>query len=71
VPFTPYKTFQTSVELIEKLTDLSFSGGSVGQPQSLRRFDPLAQRLSKQAAHDGNPPLLLELTSFDVILLSE
>ena len=73
VPFTLYKTFQTSIEQIEKLTDLSFSGGSVGQAQSLRRFDPLAHRVSRQATQDGSSvePPLRELTSLDDVELAD
>ena len=42
VPFTPYRTFQTTVGEIERLTGLSFSGGRADEIVSLGEFDPLA-----------------------------
>lgn len=41
-PFTPYKTFQTTVGEIERLTGLSFSGGQADAVVPLGTFDPLA-----------------------------
>lgn len=42
IPFTPYKTFQTTVGEIERLTGLTFSGGLADEIVSLGQFDPLA-----------------------------
>lgn len=44
VPFTGYKTYQTTIAEVQRLTGLGFSGGSAAKPQSLRLFDPLAKR---------------------------
>lgn len=72
VPFTPYKTFQTSIEEVEKLTDLSFTGGSIGKPESLRRFDPLAKRVARQITHEGtSEESLRELNSLDDVVLPD
>ncbi len=43
VPFTPYKTFQTTIATIESLTDLSFMCGLGARRVSLKTFDPLAK----------------------------
>ena len=43
VPFTPYKTFQTTIATIESLTDLSFMCGKGARRAPLRTFDPLAR----------------------------
>jgi hypothetical protein len=42
-PFTPYKTFQTTIAAIEKLTQLKFTGSKRSSPMSLSAFDPLTQ----------------------------
>jgi endonuclease G, mitochondrial len=44
VPFTPYKTFQTTIATIESLTDLSFMCGQGAKRVPLKTFDPLAKR---------------------------
>lgn len=41
VPFTPYKTFQTTIAEIERLTGLSFTGGKGAKVVALSGFDPL------------------------------
>jgi hypothetical protein len=72
VSFTPYKTFQTSIEAIEKLTDLSFRGGAIGKPESLRRFDPLTKRVSGRTTRDGtSKEPLRELRSLDDLVLPD
>ncbi len=43
VPFTPYKTFQTTIANIEALTDLSFTCGQGAKRVALKSFDPLAK----------------------------
>lgn len=44
VPFTGYKTYQTTIAEVQRLTGLAFTGGTDAKPQSLRLFDPLAKR---------------------------
>jgi endonuclease G len=43
VPFTPYKTFQTTIANIESLTDLAFTCGKGAARVPLKAFDPLAK----------------------------
>ena len=43
VPFTPYKTFQTTIAAIEKLTQLTFTGTKDAAGLSLSAFDPLTK----------------------------
>ena len=43
VPFTPYKTFQTTIANIETLTDLAFTCGQGAKRIALKAFDPLAK----------------------------
>ena len=43
VPFTPYKTFQTTIANIEALTDLAFTCGQGAKRVALKTFDPLAR----------------------------
>jgi len=43
VPFTPYKTFQTTIANIEALTSLSFTCGQGAKRVALKLFDPLAR----------------------------
>lgn len=50
VPFTAYKTFQTTIAEIQRLTGLSFSGGAETKPQPLAAFDPLAARSATRSA---------------------
>jgi endonuclease G len=47
VPFAPFKTFQVSIQEIERLTGLTFTGG---KGQSLSDFDPLASGPTARAA---------------------
>jgi endonuclease G, mitochondrial len=42
VPFSAFKTYQVSIEEIERLTGLTFKGGATGA-ESLRDVDPLAK----------------------------
>ena len=44
VPFTPYKTFQTTIAAIEKLTQLTFTGTKGSSRIGLSAFDPLTKR---------------------------
>lgn len=44
VPFTPYKTFQTTIAEIERLTQLTFTGSKRSTRVPLSDFDPLAKR---------------------------
>jgi hypothetical protein len=48
VPFTPYKTFQTTIAAIEKLSQLRFIGTKGASRMSLSVFDPLTKRKAKQ-----------------------
>jgi len=50
VPFTPYKTFQTTIAAIEKLTQLTFTGSKGTSRMSLSAFDPLTQHKEKALA---------------------
>ena len=43
VPFTPNKTFQTTIEGVERLTQLTFMGTKGTKRMSLREFDPVAK----------------------------
>lgn len=43
IPFTPYKTFQTTIANIEALTDLTFTCGKGAKRVALKGFDPLAR----------------------------
>jgi len=43
IPFTPYKTFQTTIAEIERLTKLRFSAGQGAKRVPLGGFDPLAR----------------------------
>jgi endonuclease G len=62
IPFTPYKTFQTTIANIEALTDLTFSCGQGAKKVPLKQFDPLA----KTKAVGGYVPI----TSFDDVVVS-
>jgi endonuclease G len=43
IPFTPYKTFQTTIANIESLTGLTFTCGQGAKRVALKSFDPLAK----------------------------
>lgn len=43
IPFTPYKTFQTTIGTIESLTDLTFACSRGARRVTLKTFDPLAR----------------------------
>ncbi len=62
VPFTPYKTFQTTIANIEALTGLSFMCGQGAGRVALELFDPLA----KARAVGGDLPL----ASLDDVVVS-
>jgi endonuclease G len=47
VPFPPFKTFQTTIAAIEKLTQLTFTGSRGTSRMELSAFDPLTQRKEK------------------------
>ena len=44
IPFTPYKTFQTTIAAIEKLSQLTFTGTRGASRMSLGAFDPLTKQ---------------------------
>lgn len=44
VPFTLYKTFQTTIAAIEKLSQLTFTGTKGASRMALSAFDPLTKR---------------------------
>jgi endonuclease G len=66
VPFTPYKTYQTSLAEIERLTGLAFSGGKGAKTVPLGTFDPLHKTLSRDGP--GSSPYR-ELTRFDDVIV--
>lgn len=55
VPFSPYKTFQTTIAGVEALTGLSFTGSKGLKTVSLAEFDPLAHALRSRVARSGAP----------------
>ncbi len=61
VPFTPYKTFQTTIANIESLTGLAFTCSRGARRVALKTFDPLA----RTKAVGGYLPI----ASFDDIVL--
>jgi endonuclease G len=67
VPFTPYKTFQTTIAEIERLTGLAFTGGKGSKRVSLAEFDPLAKRPRVRGA--GAEANYLELGSVENIVM--
>lgn len=44
VPFGPYKTFQTTIAEVERLTGLTFQAGKGSRRVPLSEFDPMARR---------------------------
>lgn len=53
IPFKPYKTFQTTIAEVERLTKLTFTGSRGAKRVSLGEFDPLARRpRTRGAGHD-------------------
>lgn len=51
VPFTPYKTFQTKISQVERLTGLAFRAGKGSQRASLGEFDPLTRTKARLPAY--------------------
>jgi endonuclease G, mitochondrial len=77
VPFTTYKTFQTTIAEIERLTGLLFKGGKGAKIVALSRFDPLGKarqvpgsvtRSGPASAAPGVPPWF-ELGSLDDVVV--
>lgn len=66
VPFTPYKTFQTTIAEVERLTGLTFMGTKGSKRVPLREFDPLAKRPRTRGTGSG---AYLELASVDNIIV--
>jgi hypothetical protein len=56
VPFTPYKTFQTTIAAIEKLTKLTFAATKDTSRMSLSAFDPLATQKKDPRLVHRSPP---------------
>jgi len=76
LPFTPYKTFQTTIAAIEKLSQLTFTGTKGASRMSLSAFDPLTQlrerpRLGQRSTRGpaGQEPTV-PLTRLDQIVLA-
>jgi len=77
VPFTPYKTFQTTISEIERLTGLSFTGGRAGAIVSLRKFDPLAVATrgmpdtsrGRETQDASAVPIYVELSDLDNVVV--
>ena len=61
VPFTPYKTFQTSIAEVERLTQLTFAGSKGAKRVSLSEFDPLAKRPRSRGSDTAEYVPLLRL----------
>jgi endonuclease G, mitochondrial len=57
VPFTPFKTFQTTIAEIERLTGLQFTGGKGAQIVPLGEFDPLPKTRAMPASVTRSGPL--------------
>ena len=56
VPFTPYKTFQTTIAAIEKLTHLTFTGAGGESRISLAAFDPLTRQNDERRSSTRSLP---------------
>jgi DNA/RNA endonuclease G, NUC1 len=75
VPFTPFKTYQTTIAAIEKLTQLKFTGTKGTSRMSLSAFDPLKERHTRPRIGDrsarsaaGQEPMV-QLTQLDQVVL--
>jgi len=74
-PFTPYKTYQTTIAGVESLTGLSFTGGKESKPVSLSEFDPLTMALRSEVTRSGpsnaadRTPSFVELRSFSDVVI--
>ena len=75
VPFTPFKTYQTTIAAIEKLTQLKFAGSRGARKTSLSAFDPLAKREARAAPGErsvrsapGDEPMV-PITRLDQVVL--
>jgi hypothetical protein len=75
VPFTPFKTYQTTIAAIEKLTQLTFTGSRGARRMSLSNFDPLTKREARPRLADGpvrsaaGDEPMVPLTRLDQVLL--
>ena len=68
VAFTPYKTFQTTIAEVERLTQLTFMGTKETMRLSLSEFDPVAKLpLTRGMGGAGGP--YLELGSLASIVM--
>ena len=67
VPFTPYKTFQTTIAEVERLTQLTFMGTKGRKRVSLSEFDPVA-KLPRPRGMRGTGEPYLELGSLKSIV---
>lgn len=61
VPFTPYKTFQTTISEVERLTGLTFRAGRGAKIVPLSEFDPLSRaprglQARKRSGSAADPP---------------
>ena len=70
VPFTAYKTFQTTIAEVQRLTGLAFTGGKGSKHVHLGEFDPLARRPRMRSASVRGGAPYLELSSADEIVVS-
>lgn len=67
VPFTPYKTFQTTIAEVERLTQLTFMGTKRTKRVSLSEFDPVAKVPRTRGMREVGEPYL-ELGSLKSIV---
>lgn len=67
VPFTPFKTYQTTIAEIERLTALAFTGSRGAKRTPLSAFDPLARQAA--VARDAMAGPYIALDSLDRIVL--
>ena len=75
MPFTSFKTSQTTIAAIEKLTQLKFTGTKGTSRMSLSVFDSLKKRQTKPRLTDhsarsvaGQEPMI-QLTQLDQVVL--
>ena len=76
VPFTPFKTYQTTIAAIEKLSQLKFTGTRGASRMSLSAFDPLKERQTRPRLSDrsarsaaGEEPMI-QLAQLDQVVLT-
>jgi len=75
VPFPPFKTYQTTIAAIERLTQLTFAGSRGARRTSLSAFDPLTKRKATPGLGDrtvrgaaGDEPMV-PITRLDQVVL--